>query len=322
MNADNTAAMYVLGDWGTSNLRLYLIESALGADGVCAEREGPGIGSLTRPPAEVLQELLADWSREHSPLDVTLCGMASSRNGLLELPYATAPADIAGWALAAKPLSVGPLRVLLATGLTRRDESRQDESGSFDVMRGEETQIFGALQLDPTLQAGKHIAILPGTHSKWVALEGGSIRSFRTAITGELFALLSQQSTLLKAATEAGDAGDTEKGFAAGNAEGLQLDTSLLSALFRTRTAQLLEGRSRAWASGYLSGLLIGYEVASMGDVLPRGATITIIGQSQLAQLYRQIFAARGMTVRLLDGADCARAGLSVLRDFWLENGP
>lgn len=307
MTSDN--ATYVLGDWGTSNLRLYLMQGAR----VCAERDGPGIGSLTLAPADVLQELLSDWNREHGPLDVTLCGMASSRTGLRELPYAAAPADVRGWAEAARSLSVGGLPVLLGTGL-----SYEDEAGGFDVMRGEEAQIFGALQLDPTLQTSRQVMVLPGTHSKWANVEGGSIQSFRTAITGELFALLSRDSTLLKAATEAGDASESDAGFAAGGAAGLALRTSLLSALFQTRTAQLLQGRSRAWASGYLSGLLIGYEVASMGDAAPE--QVTVIGQSQLAELYRQVFAASGITVRKLDGADCARAGLVELRKNWLES--
>lgn len=302
----------MLGDWGTSLLRLYLMQGSR----VCAELEGPGIGGLTRAPADVLQELLADWSGGYSSLDVTLCGMASSRTGLHELPYAAVPADMAGWARTAQQLNIGALRVLLASGL-----KCHDETGGFDVMRGEETQVFGALRLEPALVDGNHYMVLPGTHSKWVALESGSISSFRTAITGELFALISRDSTLLTATGEAGAASDSDNGFAAGSADGQQPGTSLLSALFRTRTAQLLQRRSRAWASGYLSGLLIGHEVASMGTALPHGATITIIGQSQLATLYAEVFAARGIAVHALDGADCARSGLCELRKSWLDPG-
>lgn len=305
-------AIYVLGDWGTSHLRLYLMEGSR----VCAEREGPGIGGLTQAPAVVLQKLLADWSHKHSTLDVTLCGMASSRTGLQELPYCAAPLDIVPWARTAKRLNIGALRVLLASGL-----KYQDETGGFDVMRGEETQVFGAIQLEPALRDGNHCVVLPGTHSKWVALEGGSIPSFRTAITGELYALLSRDSTLLTAAGEAGNANDSDGGFAAGSVDGLQPGANLLSGLFRTRTAQLLQGRSRAWASGYLSGLLIGHEVASMSTALAHRATITIIGQSQLANLYAGVFAAQGIAVQSLDGADCARRGLCELRKLWLDPG-
>lgn len=313
MRADYTTSTHVLGDWGTSHLRLYLMQGSR----VCAEREGPGIGGLTRAPADVLQELLADWSREHSPLDVTLCGMASSRNGLQEIPYAEAPADVAGWAHAAKRLRIGALPVLLANGL-----KCQGQAGGVDVMRGEETQVFGALRVEPALREGDHCVVLPGTHSKWVALENGSIRSFGTAMTGELYELLSRNSTLLTAASEAGDASDSDNGFTAGSTDGLELRTSLLSALFRTRTAQLLQNRSRAWASGYLSGLLIGYEVASMDVASARSpATVTLIGSSQLAELYRRVFAAFGIAVSLLDGAECARSGLCELRTCWLNRG-
>ena len=54
-------------------------------------------------------------------------------------------------------------------------------------MRGEETQIAGALALLPDFDG---VFCLPGTHSKWAHVSAGEVVSFQTYMTGELFALL------------------------------------------------------------------------------------------------------------------------------------
>ncbi|MGH8187686.1 MAG: 2-dehydro-3-deoxygalactonokinase, partial [Steroidobacteraceae bacterium] len=157
---------HVLGDWGTSRLRLALVENG----NIVATREGPGIGALTASPAETLAALVSQWLPASKSLHVVLSGMVGSRNGLIETAYAPVPIDFARWSRAAQFTRVHGLHIAIATGL--RDDSR---AGAPDVMRGEETQIFGALHLDPTLREGSHLFVLPGTHSKWVDVENGLI---------------------------------------------------------------------------------------------------------------------------------------------------
>src|SRR5690606_41799070 len=100
-------------------------------------------------------------------------------------PDAVRPAAGVGrWSRAARLTRVHDMPGAVAGGL--RDESRQRAP---DVMRGEDTQIFGAMQLEPALRAGSHLFVLPGTHSKWVGIENGAIARINTALTGELFAL-------------------------------------------------------------------------------------------------------------------------------------
>jgi 2-keto-3-deoxy-galactonokinase len=96
------------------------------------------------------------------------------------------------------------------------------------------------------------------------------------------------------------------------------VDVSLLSVLFRTRTEQLLQGHDRSWASGLLSGLLIGYEVVSMLKKPFDAAPLTIVGASSLALLYQRALAGYGVSGRVLDGDACARSGLQLLRDQYL----
>jgi 2-dehydro-3-deoxygalactonokinase len=295
---------YLIGDWGTTHLRLYLIEQGQ----VTSVREGAGIGGLTTPPADVLRDVVIPWLGA-SPIDVVLCGMASSRSGLYELPYVQAPADFQSWAQRVHRSQQGSLSILLTTGMKCNLEPE-----GFDVMRGEEAQIFGALHIEPALISGSHCLILPGTHSKWVTLQEGSIQHFRTALTGELYALLRNHSTLLKVTAD--DAGlEFDQGFKAGSARSLQMDDGLLAAAFQTRTAQLLAGRSAAWASGFLSGLLIGHELATLSKQFTTVNPVTLIGDHKLTTLYQRILTERGITTRLIDGAACVLASLQHLHE-------
>jgi 2-dehydro-3-deoxygalactonokinase len=300
----------VLGDWGTSRLRLYLLDGEVVIDR-CV---GPGIASLASASAgtrvETLAGLVAPWTDASGPLRIVLCGMAGSRNGLMEVPYASLPANADEWSGASGNLDAGSLRMTIAAGVCSKD----------DVMRGEETQVFGAMYLDPELANCRALLLLPGTHSKWVTLCRGSITGFRTAITGEMYSLLHDHSTLLMAghaAAPSPEGSDEERaaGFEAGTASSRTLDGGLTSALFAVRTAQLLDNRSIAWAGGYLSGLLIGHEIASMSEVF--GAIpVRIIGDPELATLYQRAFGLSAPDIRILDGTECAMAGLRFLREI------
>lgn len=311
---DATSQRYVLGDWGTSRLRLFLLEN----DDVVNTCEGPGIGMLTAASAEArletLSRLVAPWT-DDEPIHVLLGGMAGSRNGLFEVPYAALPADSAGWSRAARTAETRHMQVTIAAGLRSSDES----TGA-DIMRGEETQIFGAMQLDPALRRGTHVLLLPGTHSKWVEITDGSITRFRTAMTGELYALLRDSSTLLKTDAAQGSAAgennaERDEGFGAGVARSADMQGGLSAALFEARAAQLVHHRSKSWAAGFLSGLLIGHEIAAMLGSFRNTGAVRLVGNPGLVSLYQAVFSKHGIDARALGGAQCAIAGLSSLRD-------
>jgi 2-dehydro-3-deoxygalactonokinase len=309
VNSDVTSQRFVLGDWGTSRLRLYLLDGELVID----RCDGPGIASLASAlpglRMETLAGLVAPWTDASGPLRIVLCGMAGSRNGLMEVPYAPLPVNAKEWSGASGNLKAGSLRITIAAGVCSND----------DVMRGEETQVFGAMHLDPELANRRALLLLPGTHSKWVTLCAGSITGFRTAITGEMYSLLHDHSTLLMAGHTAdpspGSDEERAAGFEAGTASSRTLDGGLTGALFAVRTAQLLDNRSKAWAGGYLSGLLIGHEIASMSEVF--GAIpMRIIGDPELATLYQRAFGPSAPDMRILDGTECAMAGLRLLQEI------
>ncbi|HLU05705.1 MAG TPA: 2-dehydro-3-deoxygalactonokinase [Woeseiaceae bacterium] len=308
---------YVLGDWGTSRLRLFLMTD----DAAAAYIEGPGIAALASHSPEqrldVLSQLLASWSSPAGSSQVLLCGMAGARNGLVEVPYARLPLDSSKWLIGATTLQTQSLAITIAAGVCSCGPG-----SSVDVMRGEETQVFGAMQLDPDLGRGSHVLLLPGTHSKWILVSDGSIVRFRTAMTGELFALLREHSTLFRVSTHGddreSDPAAEREGFAAGVSR--SRDGKLLAALFQARAGQLLEDRSPCWASGFVSGLLIGCEVGGFSETFRTAASACIIGDGALAARYRQVFAARNLLSHSLDGDECAITGLQYLRRHLSEN--
>lgn len=288
----------VVGDWGTSNLRLFRVENGQ----ITARREGPGIGAVGRQAEAAFAEAIAPWLDDGLPAEVRLCGMAGARDGWVEAPYAQCPADAAAWRAAAIRFEWRDVPIRILAGLTCTGAD-----GVPDVMRGEETQIFGACTVHPELSKGRHLLVLPGTHNKWTLVEDGRVTAFRTVPTGEIFALLRDRSTLgPKDAT--GDAEQEAAGFAEGL--GRASDHRLLTSLFAARSMRLRADKSADWALGYLSGLLIGCEIAEIRATLSDGGDVVLIGDRRLSARYAQALQAQGVGSRSLDGEACALAGL------------
>ena len=293
----------VLGDWGTSNLRLFRVQEGR----ITAHREGPGIGEVGRQAESAFERAIAPWLDDGPPVEIRLCGMAGARDGWVEAPYALCPADAQAWRAAAIRFDWRGTPLSIMAGLTCTGAD-----GVPDVMRGEETQIFGACAAHPELAQGRHLIVLPGTHNKWTLVENGRVAAFRTVPTGEMFALLRDRSTLgPKDAT--GDA-DQE---AAGFAEGLDRagDGRLLTSLFAARSMRLRSGKSADWALGYLSGLLIGCEIAEIRATLSHSGDVVLIGDQRLSARYAMALDAQGVGSRLLDGEACALAGLGLVEN-------
>ncbi|UVO53778.1 2-dehydro-3-deoxygalactonokinase [Sphingomonas sp. SUN039] len=291
-----------IGDWGTSHLRLYRVQEAR----VTERRDGPGIGALPGTPAEALREALAPWVVNGSPVAITLCGMAGARNGLHETPYIDCPAGADDWARAIHAFEFDGAALRIAPGMA----CTSGESGP-DVMRGEETQIFGALAIDPGMRDCNIRFVLPGTHSKWVRIEQGKIVDFRTCLSGELFALLRGSSTLLNLGSPETPA-DEPLGFADG-IDRAASGAGLVGSLFEARALQLRGGRSASWALGFLSGLVIGNEIADLRDADGLPNAVILIGAADLTARYKQALRRFGVAARAMDGDACARLGLELL---------
>lgn len=287
-------ARRVIGDWGSTRLRLFLVENGE----TTARLDGPGVTQLVEPAERVLARLLSVWLATGPIEAITLCGMVGSPAGLAVAPYAPCPVDAEGWHHARTRLRVLGHDVEILPGLSYRTAD-----GVPEVMRGEETQVFGAMALNPALREGERLFALPGTHGKWVSTCDGAITDFRTAPTGEVFAAITGHTSLTGPDTPG--EGSFDDGFGRGLARSAE---PLSGTLFEARAARLLDGRSRDWAKGYLSGVLIGAEAAQF-DI---GAQdVTLIGDPALAALYASAIAHHGGSSQQVDGESAVVAGLS-----------
>ncbi len=259
-------------DWGTTSLR----GARLGASGqVLESREFPR-GILSVPPGQfeaVFHELFGDWMQAPDALCL-ISGMAGSRQGWQEAPYCPCPAGFAELGQHLLWLQTG--RIALVPGLSCLGA---DALNTPDVMRGEEVQIFGALQMTGCDSA---TLVLPGTHSKWVQVQGGRVVQFQTFMTGEVFALMSQHSILGKTLDLQG--AFDEAAFLQG-VDQSQLADSILHHLFAVRTLGLFERLSPAQLTSYLSGLLIGEELRHQA-LSSRTAPVILIGNQALTLRY------------------------------------
>jgi len=278
-------------DWGTTRFRAF--------------RVGPGGGALDRVVAEdgmaaippggfegVLRKHCGTWMDEAPDAPVLLAGMVGSRNGWAEAAYAPCPASPAS--VAGAMLRVSP-RVSIVPGVISRGP------GGADVMRGEETLIFGSGVADG-------VVCLPGTHSKWAEVAEGTITDFATFMTGESFALFRGQSLLGRLATEPEDLQGFDDGLeAAGDAAGL------LNRLFQAR-ARVLDGAMDGTRVGpYLSGLLIGEEIRGAFARFGEARTVTLVADGVLATRYVAALRARGVMIEIVTPERAFLDGLTKL---------
>lgn len=273
-----TAAFIAL-DWGTTSFRAYLVdhdahvlESRSGADGILSVKDG-GF-------AVVLERHIGDWDKA---LPVLAAGMITSKQGWIEVPYCACPAGLIEIAAALRRHRTQSGRdIAFVPGLSVR--AAHDAP---DVMRGEETQILGA--------ATDGVFVLPGTHSKWVHVRDGRIANFTTFMTGEVFAALRQHTILGRLMTaEEHDRDSFERGVRLG----LARPDLLLHSLFSVRTLGLFDEIGGAHLASYLSGLLLGCEIAAARTEPSGDGPLTILGSEALTARYGEALALAGLEAK------------------------
>lgn len=304
MSLNSNRTDWIAVDWGTSNLRAWSMTNA----GETLDHAESSTGMVTLKPAEFEAALLRLVSRwlQCGDVPVIACGMAGARQGWIEAPYMTVPCP-AVLAEAVKAPAVDPrLDVRIVPGISQNDPP--------DVMRGEETQIAGYLAANPGFDG---VLCLPGTHTKWVHVSAGEIVSFRTFMTGELFALVSERSVLRHSVDCQGwdDAAFTDA-----------LDVtrsrpeSLAAHLFSLRAGQLLHDQSGATVRARLSGLLIGAELAAARSYW-LGQPVALVGAPHLTSIYAAALRAQGVDPVLANGDAMTLAGLIAVRAALLKAG-
>jgi 2-dehydro-3-deoxygalactonokinase len=269
-------------DWGTSSLRAWRI-----ADGVISDSRSFPLGVrkiAAGTHAQVLHEHIGDWINEAEI--IIGAGMVGSTFGWYEVPYLEMPLgldDICGKAVEVpngiKRSDGSELPVKIISGV------KKHSGGEFDVMRGEESQAL-------SLEIDEGTVVLPGTHSKWIAIKGGKIVDFRSYFTGELFNLLVKESSITQAISDSG--ANAVKGTSAFVAALKISGEELTHEIFATR-ARWLMGEKIDANREHLSGLIIGAEIQAAITHFTH-TSVHIIANTELANLYERALSEFGIS--------------------------
>lgn len=293
-------------DWGTSSFRLWV----LAPDGtVLAEaRSDEGMmKAISLGFPAVLDRHLGDVGAS-ADLPVMICGMAGARQGWREAPYLDTPAVLDDLGSGAVKIDGQSRDIRILPGVAQRDPDWPD------VMRGEETQLLGAI--GQGTRSG--LVCMPGTHAKWVELRDGAVQCFATVVTGETFAVLREHS-ILRLALEGQPQPEADDPVFLEMVREVYEEPALgLARLFAIRAGPLLGVRDPAQGAARLSGLLIGMELAAARARFGAIGAVQLVGTGRLEAVYRAALQTVGSTVQTVDADASVRAGLlSAARTIW-----
>ena len=284
---------YIAVDWGSTHLRAWHIE----AEEVVNRLSLPcGVTQIAAGEAPaIFTRHIAPW-RGASRLPVVMAGMVGSDAGWQAVPYLPCPLSLHD--LAGRLHEVAE-QVWIVPGVKR------EGAGEYNVMRGEETQLLGAMQLAPA-----ECYVMPGTHSKWMSVQAGRLAGFDTAMTGELHHLLMQHS-LIGTGLPAQQRDDGA--FAQGLERGLSAP-SLVASLFGARAARVLGALPGHSVAEALSGLLIGAEVATFTRQYHPGR-VTLVASDALRPRYQRALETVGVAVSICAGEAAFLQGIRSMID-------
>ena len=307
-------SLFIAGDWGTTNLRLYLCQQAANQGlTIVATQMGPGVSQVSDNFEQIFFDLAGDWLNEYGPMPVILSGMVGSNIGWQAAPYTDCPASAEQIVNGRTAFNARGIAFSIISGLRTINPL-----GTADLMRGEELQLLGWMGSDAAAKSeskAAQLVALPGTHNKWALVQGGKIETFVTALTGELYSLLQNHSVLIASAESADFSADI---FVQGVKVATTLESGqLLQALFATRSRQVLGELSELHASSYLSGLLIGSDVvgslALMEKQMGAISSVDLIGDSALSRCYQLALESVGIKAEISDATEIAMNGYEAI---------
>ena len=301
-------------DWGTTSFRAYLLDDECASIAHVNSQHGiKGLSQTDFP--KVLQQEIGTWLTDYPDLPVIMSGMIGSRNGWHEVPYLNSPCDLTNLAKHLFNFRHDSRLLSIVPGVQVKKSNR------CDVMRGEETQLLGALHMQETLNQ-RGLFCIPGTHSKWISTQGMQLKNFQTYMTGELFAMLMQHSLLPSGQTLPNDLelideqdnvteayGYFQKGLLYSKEK-----LGLSAKLFNARASVLLGDLPEQYIAAYLSGILIGHEIRSAMKVFA-SKHVTLIADERLLIAYQLAAAEYGFAVDMLIAELASQQGLMSLLD-------
>jgi 2-dehydro-3-deoxygalactonokinase len=295
-----TTPRYIAVDWGTSSFRLWMI----GSDGSVLGESRSDEGMTTAAKigfAEVLAKHLAEvGAPEATP--VIVCGMAGAKQGWVEAGYIDVPTSLSAILTGAVSVPGQSRDVRILPGLAQRSQAMPD------VMRGEETQLLGALGSG---SAGSQAVCMPGTHSKWVHVTDGNVTGFSSFMTGELFDAVSKHTILAHAVAGADQQPADTAAFQAAVKAAFERPEMATNLFFTARSGQLLHRLTAAGAQAKISGTLIGMEIAGGLSEAGREVNISLVASGRLQGLYETAFQTLSLSYTTIDADIAVRRGLA-----------
>ena len=292
-----SAKNFVVCDWGSTNIRAFLY---LDGKQVEVKKSHEGVTTVRGKDCEgAFDRLTAEWFQKYGPMPTIMAGMVGSINGWTDAAYLDCPVDLGELSsqLTEVHHSKG-YKIRIVPGICVRDKD------NWNVIRGEETQLAGAFKLSPS-----KVYIMPGTHCKWVLADGSRVNSFRTAMTGEMHSIMMKYSLV---GLGAGEQEDSEPDFIAGLERGYT-ENNIVPRLFEIRGANILGGIKPCHVGEFLSGLLIGAEVASMQKIFKftkEDSPLTVIANDFFYARYEKALKLAGLEAKQLDADTCFLEGI------------
>ena len=287
---------WIAVDWGSSNLRVWALDRRHKI--LDSFSSNDGMLSLETSDFEpLLLKQISNWVANDVNIPVLCCGMVGAKQGWMQAPYATVPYNLMQETDSVKVIcSDNRLDVRILGGLKQNNPA--------DVMRGEETQIRGFLSDFADFDG---IVCLPGTHTKWVHVSAGEVVSFRTFISGELFALMSEYSVLKHSVNSEGW---SDQEFKSAVSESISNPQKIFSHFFNLRADDLLNNVAKPVLRSKLSGYIIGAELAGAKPYW-LGQNVVILAENNLSKTYKAALEGQGIFAQEVDTTKCTLDGLA-----------
>lgn len=255
----------LLIDGGTTNTRFTLLngekvvlrtERRIGA----ADKQGSQNELLFEAVKSEIQVLQAKSGL--AIRDVFASGMITSANGLMEIPHIPAPAglyDLAQGMHTCRLDTVSQIPFHFIPGIRFSGEA----PGEADMMRGEETEVFGAI--GPCEEDRSILFLHFGSHNKLIHYHKGKIVRAVTTMSGELLWALKESTILKSSLCDLTDFELSESDVLAGFQTAR--DSGLTRALFETRILHVLYKAAPDRAMSFLYGALMAADIQAFAPI-------------------------------------------------------
>ncbi len=286
-------------DWGAQRYQAFLLKKATLVDSKTGDQ---GVLQIMDGAFEAALKAIVDpWLATHGEFPIILTGLVGAREGWLEVAPVRTPCTRTDIQQGIVQVATNQLKnVAIIPGVLHTGNDYPE------ALRGEEVSIIGTQISDGWI-------LRRGEHTKLVRVSDNKITQLTTYITGELYRLLDEQSSLCWY-TGRCHGGVEQKmspiDFMTGVRTSLKAGC-LSRVLYSVSTRRLFNQIEVEHISSYLSGLVIGHEFR---DIKAMGLDdITLVGSGPLMELYQLAFEEMSIRSELMDAQQAYLTGVQLI---------